>query len=79
MLALVDVGFTGKAVAGAVLGLGLLWFLVKMVREGQKAEQDKVSAQNWVVQEEANKEVQAQARAAAEAAKNAKNPDPTDF
>ena len=65
-----DIGLTGKLVAGGILGLGLFWFVVKMIREGQKAQLDKISAENFIKQEEQNKVIVENVKKAADDARS---------
>lgn len=77
---MLDVGLIGKAIAGAALGLGLIWWVVKRLN---RAEADRIDAFSLRAhtqgQIEANAAQEAVNIAANTAQEDAKNAPPTDW
>lgn len=69
MIALLDVGLAGKLLAGAILGAGILVYLLKQLQAGQKAQIEKVSAEAWVKQTEQNVQIVENAKKEADVAR----------
>ena len=66
---MLDVGLAGKAIAGLALGLGLLWFIVKKVNQGQADAMENASKGAYIKQEVENKVIVDNVKKDAEAAK----------
>jgi hypothetical protein len=67
---MLDVGLAGKAIAGLALGLGLLWFIIKKVNQGQADQIEKLSGQAYIKQTEQNKVIEEQIKKDVETAKS---------
>jgi hypothetical protein len=67
---MLDVGLAGKAIAGLALGLGLLWFIIKKVNQGQADQIEKLSGQAYIKQVEQNKVIEEQIKKDVETAKS---------
>lgn len=64
-----DIGFLGQAVGGAILGIGLIWFLISRIKQG---EQDRASLGGEKAHTQGQIDADQAAREAEEAVQNAK-------
>lgn len=72
-------GITGQALGGVVLGIGLIWFLISRIKQG---EQDRATLGGEKAHTQGQIDADEQARQAKEAADNAKanaGKNPTDW
>lgn len=81
LIAVIDViGLPGKLVAGAILGGGVLWFIISSLRAARKTEIQKAAVDAVVVQEIQNKIIVEQIKKDVEVAKDkAVSAAPTDW